>query len=128
MPKHPSPVHRPSSRAPEAVGGATACGSLPEAQPRDEPHRLGRDPPRHLALAELAVAKDDRHLGDVETGTDGAIRKLDLERVPLRAHAVEVDRLEHLAAEALEAARQVADLQAEHDARVHRAALADQAA
>src|SRR5207253_71936 len=44
-----------------------------------------------------------------------------------RAHPVEVDRFQHLAPEALEASREVADVQAEHPARVCRAALADQA-
>src|SRR6478735_3243819 len=53
MPKHPSPLHRPRRR-------------LSEAQERDEPHRLSGDPPRHLALAVLAVAKDDRHLYDAK--------------------------------------------------------------
>ena len=76
-------------------------------------------------MAELAVAKDDRHLDDLEAGAHGAVGELDLECVSARAHAVEVDRLEHLAAEALEAAGEVANLQAEHPARVHRAPLAD---
>src|SRR6266513_494151 len=108
----PSLVHRPAAR-------------LPEAHARDEPHGLERDAPGHLALAQLAVAKDDRHLDDLEAGAYGAVGELDLKCVSARAHAVEVDRLEHLAAEALEAAGEVANLQAEHPARVHRAPLAE---
>src|SRR5439155_4419436 len=108
----PSPVHRRAAR-------------LPEAQAWNQPHGLERDPPGHLAVAELAVAKDDRQLDDLEAGAHGAVGELDLECVSARAHAVEVDRLEHLAAEALEAAGEVANLQAEHPARVHRAPLAD---
>ena len=55
------------------------------------------------------------------------LEKLDLEGVAPRAHCPEVDRLEHLAAKALEAARQIPDLQAEHEPRVGRAARADEA-
>ena len=75
----------------------------------------------------LAVAEDDRHLDHAEAGPHRAVGQLDLEGIAPRADAVEVDRLEHLAAEALEAAGQVAHAQAEHPARVGRAALADEA-
>ena len=51
-----------------------------------------------------------------------AVGRLDLERVAARVDRVEVDRLEHLAAEALEAAGQVADGHAEQQPRVERAA------
>ena len=59
---------------------------------------------------------------------DGAVGRLDLERVAVRGDRVEVDRLEHLAAEDLEAAGQVADADAEHGPRVGAAAAADQRA
>src|SRR5205807_1451476 len=56
----------------------------------------------------------------------GAIGELNLERVPAGADVLEADRLEHLPAEALEPACQVAHVQAQHQARVGRAALADE--
>jgi len=40
----------------------------------------------------------------VKAGAHRAVGQLDLESVALRAHAVEVDLFEHLAAKALEAA------------------------
>src|ERR1700727_301021 len=131
MPKHPSPLHRPRTAAAEARGPRTAeslPAQLSKAQARHEPHRLGGDPPRHLALPLLTVAEGDRHLDDAKAGAHGAVGQLDLEGVALRAHPVELDRFEHLAAEALEATREVAYLQPEHEARISRAALADKAA
>ena len=60
------------------------------------------------------IAKDDRDLGHGEPVGQGPIGQLDLEGVPLGADGVEVDRLEHLPAEALEAAGQIADPETEH--------------
>src|SRR5207244_11351371 len=74
---------------------------------------------------QLAVAKDDRDLDDLKAGAHGAVGELDLEGISARAHAGEVDRPEHPAAEALEATGQVANLQAKHPARVQGAPLAD---
>ena len=94
------------------------------AQLGHEPHRLGGDVPGHLALATLAVAKDDWHLDDAKAGAYRAIGELDLEGVALRAHAIEVDRLQDLAAKALEASGEIANLQPQDNARVGGAALA----
>ena len=55
-----------------------------------------------------------------------AMGQLDLEGVAARADGRQVDRLEHLAAKALQAAGQVVDVEAEHLARVPRAAAADE--
>ena len=65
---------------------------------------------------------------DPEAGAHGPIGELDLKGIALRADAVEVDRLEHLPAEALKAARQIVHGQAEHESRVGRAPLTDEAA
>ena len=73
-------------------------------------------------VARLAVGERDRDLHDAETAAQGAVRHLDLERVAGGGHGVEVDRLQHGAAEALEAAREVADAHAEQRACVERAA------
>ncbi len=93
---------------------------------RHRPHRLQRDARGHLARARGAVAEDDRHLGDPESGQQRAVGDLDLEHVALGADGVELDRLEHLAADALEAAGEVMDGDAEDHARVDAAAAADQ--
>src|SRR6266511_3508983 len=95
--------------------GADPLSALAAAQThlRHAPDCLEGDSPRHLAGPGLAVAEDDRDLLDPEAVADGAKRELDLERVALRAHGVEVDRLEHLAPVALEAASEVAHGQAE---------------
>src|SRR5680860_1373479 len=103
---------------------------LPSAQPQqgDAPDRLGDDRAAHLRRARLTIAEDDRHLDDIEAALDRAVGHLDLEGVAARLDRVEVDRLQHLAAEALEAAGQVADADAEHEARVGAAAAADRPA
>ncbi len=118
-------THMPTRPSPHA-SARRACVYLKRRQ-RHQPHRLGAIRQDILLLPSCAVAEDDRHLDDAEAGPHGAVGELDLEGVALRAHAVEVDRFEHLAAKALEAAGQVAHVQAEHPARVRRAALADQA-
>src|SRR5215210_1503780 len=74
------------------------------AQPGDECDGLERDPPRHLRPALRAVAEGDRDLAHAEAGLHGAVGQLDLEDVAVRAGLGEVDRLQHLAPEALEAA------------------------
>src|SRR5689334_10556739 len=100
----------------------------PEAQARHDEHGLSGYPPGHLALPPLPIAENDRNLDHLEARAHGAVGQLDLEGVALRAHTVEVDRLEHLPPEALEAARQIADGEAQHPAGVGGAALADQPA
>ena len=81
-------------------------------------------------IFELPAVRSAKRIGTSTTPKPsriGAVRRLDLERVALRADRVEVDRLEHLPAVALEAARQVADVDAEERPRVPRAAGRDEA-
>src|SRR6202000_85658 len=79
-------------------------------------------------LARLAVAEDDRHLAHGESRLQRPVGRLDLEDVSLGDDRVEVDRLQHLAAEALEAAGEVPLADAEDDAGVETAPAADHAA
>ena len=78
-----------------------------------------------LRLADLAVDEDDRQLLDAEAELVGAVGQLDLEAVAAGADGVEVERLQHAAAEALVAAGQVAVGQAQDGARIEAAAAAD---
>src|SRR5439155_6443646 len=89
---------------------------------------LGDDGAAHLALADAAVGEDDRDFTDGETALERSIGQLDLESVSAGADAFEVDAFEDLAAEALEAAGQVADADAEDGPGVEAAALREQAA
>src|SRR5437773_34836 len=87
-----------------------SCSSTresPEPHERHLPHRLEHDRPAHLRVSLLAVAERDRHLDDAEAGPRCAVGRFDLEGVALGVDRVEVDRLEHAAAEALEAAGEV---------------------
>src|SRR5207302_11340769 len=68
------------------------------------------------------------HLDDAESALDRAVGELDLEGVPGRAHRRQVEPLEHLVAEALEPARQIADGQAEYGSGVETAAFREQLA
>ena len=102
--------------------------SAAQPQQRHLPDRLEHDRARHLRAADLAVDEADRHLPDAEALAQRAVGQLDLERVAARVHRVEVDRLEHGAPEALEAAGQVAHRHAEHEPRVERAAGRDRRA
>src|SRR5215218_9663471 len=107
---------------------ASACASAGvQTHLRHAPGRLERDPPRHLRAPDLAVAEDDRDLAHAEAAAHGAVGQLDLERVALRANAVEVDRLEHFAPVALEPSREVAHLQPEHPLGVPAAPARDDA-
>src|SRR5450631_1401795 len=111
-----------------AGSGPSPRGSAKVAAPaqlREHDERLERDPRRHLAASVAAVAEDDRDLAHGETALHRSLGQLDLEAVPVRADRVQVDRLEHLAAEAFEAAGQIAHPEAEHAARVGAAAAAD---
>src|SRR5512146_547331 len=98
---------------------------LLEAQHRNAPGGLGDDRAVHLGLTCAALAEDDRHLDHLESALDRAVGHLDLEGIAARVDRVEVDRLEHLAAEALEAAGEIAHLHAQHEAGVGAAAAAD---
>src|SRR4051812_37690940 len=78
-----------------------------EAQRGHLEDRLRSDRRAHLRGAPLAVAEHDRDLAHLEAGLDRAVGQLDLEAVAVGVDAVEVERLEHLPPEALEAAGQV---------------------
>src|SRR5204862_3326502 len=86
------------------------------------------DLPAHLAAADAAVDEDDGDLLDRVAALQGPVRELDLEGVPARAHARKINVFEDLPAKAFEAAGQVADRDAEDDARVEAAAFRQQAA
>src|SRR5450432_2733908 len=72
------------------------------AQSPDHPDRLEDDPAGHLALSLSTVVEDDRNLDDPEVLSPGEIAHLDLEAVTVRFHGVEIDRLQHGPAKALE--------------------------
>ena len=63
----------------------------------------------HLARSGSPVTEHDRDLSNPESCQERPIGDLDLEHVALGADALEVDRLEHLAPDALEAAGQIVD-------------------
>src|SRR5271165_2368871 len=90
----------PGARPPAPASAEAAA----PAQLRQHDERLQRDPRRHLAASVPALAEHDRNLHDGEAALYRALRQLDLEAVAMRADRLEVDRLEHLAPEALEAA------------------------
>src|SRR5437588_12199124 len=83
-------------------------------QPRDQPHGFDRDPSRHLAAPHRPVVEDDRDLPHPKTSEQRAIGHLDLEYVALRTDAGQVDRLKHLAADALEPAGEIVDVRPEN--------------
>jgi hypothetical protein len=64
------------------------------------------------------IDERDRHLRHGEAGTERPVGRLDLEGVSAGGHRLQVDRLQHAAPEALEAAGQVAHTDAEQRARV----------
>src|SRR6185312_6099819 len=95
-----------------SVSSSTAAtlqtaGQCPEAEHRHLPDRLEHDRAAHLRAAVLAVDESDRDLDDPEAGSERPVRPFDLERVATRVDRVQVDRLEHLAPVAAEAAGQV---------------------
>src|SRR5438046_4489582 len=100
----------------------------PEAERRYLPDRLEHDRPAHLRMTFLAVDEPDRHLGDAEALAERPVGRLDLEGVALGVDRLEVDRLEHGAAIALEAAGQVVHSHTEQEPRVKRAPGRDDAA
>src|SRR5262249_1791423 len=110
-----------------SVTASTACrlqasGERPEPEKRHLPDRLEHDRTAHLRAAVHAVDEGDRHLFDPESGAQRAVGGLDLEGVAAGVDRVEVERLEHVAPEALEAAGQVAHADTEQHACVERAA------
>src|SRR5689334_1061128 len=98
--------------------GSNLSRQRPPTQPPDHPHGFPDDMARHLALAFGPVDEDDRDLHDPEAALPRPEAELDLERVPVRANRVEVERGEHLAAEALEATGRVEQLKSRDDAGV----------
>src|SRR5512134_2524034 len=112
-------------------GGAGRLSGRPgERREADRPHlaeRLEHDPPRHLRAAHAAILEEDRHLRHAEARADGAGGELELEGVARALDGAELDRLEHLAAEALEAAGEVPHVHAEDGPRVEAAASREDA-
>src|ERR1051325_6541748 len=101
-------------------------GPLPaSAQEGPPPDGLEHDRSILLRAAGAAVAEDDRDLDDLEAVLDRAVGHLDLEGVAAGADRIEVDRLQHLAPEALEAAGEVAPLAPQDESCVGAAAAAD---
>src|SRR5438270_324379 len=82
----------------------------------------------HLRLPRPAVAEHDRDVADAEPGADGPVGHLDLEAVAVEVDPIQVERLQDLAAKALEAAGEVADVDAEKQPRVETPALGQRAA
>ena len=67
----------------------------------------------HLRASERAVDEHDRDLAHGKPGKDGTVGDLDLEYVPFRADARQIDGLQPLPADALEASGQITDVDAE---------------
>src|SRR5437867_1100239 len=93
--------------------GAPVCDAR-QADGPDRPYAAPDLPPGDLREAELPVGEDDRHLRQPEAEPVGAVLQVDQERVATEAERRHVDRLEHLAADALKAAGAVAHRQASH--------------
>src|SRR6187551_953802 len=116
----------PGARHPDMALEAAEQSS--GAERRHLPDRLEHDPLAHLGAADLAIGERDRNLDDPKARSQGAVRGLDLERVAERRDAVQVDRLQHFAPVALEAAGQVADAELQEHLGVERAPTRDEAA
>src|SRR5690242_19448226 len=91
---------RSRSEAPEPVR---------QPEPPDDPERLDPDPLGQLRLPPDPVLENEGHLPDPQGALPGAERRLDLEGVPVRAHALGFDGEQRGTAPALETARRVAD-------------------
>src|SRR5215216_6361885 len=89
-----------------------AAADREETQLPDSPDGLADDVLRHLRLAAGAIDEDDGYLADAEPTPPGTHAHLDLEAVPFRFDAGEVDGFEDFAAKCLEAAGEVPDRQA----------------
>src|SRR6188508_3408737 len=102
-----------------------APGEGAEAEDGHLPDRLEHNAAAHLRAAVLAVDEGDRHLDDAEAGPERAVGRLDLEGVAARVDRGQVERLQHPAVEALEAAGEIVDGHAQQDTGVPRAAGRD---
>src|SRR5919202_1323019 len=107
-------------------GAGRAVRPAASAAAEDVGKGLGHDGFAHLALADLAVRKDDGHLFDAEALTHALVDGLDLKGVAFQADGVEVERLEHAAPVALESCGAVAHRQLQERARKDVAKAADQ--
>ena len=67
-------------------------------------HSFKRNFPRHLAVPHRSVCEDDGYLCDPEAATHRQVCHFDLEDVAIGPQRGEVDRFEHRAPDALEAA------------------------
>src|SRR4051812_29212914 len=99
-----------------------------DTQNRYLPDRLEHDRTAHLRAAVLPVDEGDRHLDDAKAGPQRAVGGLDLEGVAARVDRAQVECLQHLAPEALEAAGQVVHTDTEQHPRVPGATRRDEAA
>src|SRR6476619_7460148 len=101
--------------------GRAAAQLLP-TETQDHRQCLKDDAARHLARAQPAINKDDRHFDDARTGARRAERGFNLEDVAPGMEARPRQRRERRAPPRLEAAGQVVRLEAKNSAREHRAA------
>src|SRR5215210_9577939 len=92
----------------------------------DECGGLQENSPGHLRLTGCAVREDDGHFHDPKAGTVAEVVHLHLKAVAVGLDAIEVEGLEHLPAEALEAAGAVPDRQVQEGPGVEAATLADE--
>src|SRR5437899_1134680 len=95
---------RPSNAAdasPSAAGSSSlhAAEQVEQAQPPHQPNGLPDDAPVHLGESSAPVHEHDRNLAQPEALLPALERHLDLERVAVRLHPVEVHALERLAPE-----------------------------
>src|SRR5437667_11407132 len=96
-------------------GGGAAAGSetpreIEPAQPPHHPRGFPDDSPVHLRDPDPAVHERDRNLDHPVALSPALVVHLDLERVAVAAHPVQVDRRPGFPANALEPAGGVADL------------------
>ena len=115
-----------SPRSPRSPPRLTPPEQRLHAQSEHHQHRLAHDVSAHFALAHAAVDERDRHFVDAEAVLIAAVIHLDLEGVAVRANALQVQLLQHVPAEALEAAGQVVDGDTQDEPRVDRAAATDE--
>ena len=108
-----------------AIGSMRARSRAPPPWPAAQRGHAAR-PPRARSAATSssrparAVAEDDRHLDDAEAAAQRAVGQLDLEGVALRAHAsARSIAAQHVGAEALEAAGEVAHRRGRGRARAY---------
>src|SRR5215210_2911540 len=99
---------------------------FPVAELPDERGGLQENSPGHLRLTGCTVREDDRHFDDPKAGTMAEVVHLHLKAVAVRLDAIEVEGLEHLPAEAFEAAGAVPDRQVQEGPGVEAATLADE--